>query len=135
MDFMKKVEDVMSVVAKKATEVKEISKIKYSVYDLKNDVRKLYLEIGKQAYQELKDNPAMSEGLQMKFQIVEAKLARIRTLEEKESKVRNMGEEIPCPVCGRICEIQEDFCSGCGASLVEEVETEVSVKDVSEEEV
>ena len=130
MDFRKKVEDVIAVVGKKAVEVKEISKIKYSVYDLKNDLRKLYLEIGKQAYQELKNDPSISEDLQMKFQIVEAKLARIRTLEEKESKVKNMGEEVACPVCGRVCEIQEDYCSACGSPLVEEVETEFPEEEV-----
>lgn len=126
MDFMGQVEKTVNLVAKKANEVKEISKIKYSVYDLNNDVKKLYSEIGKSVFEELRESMALTEDIRMKCEILEAKLAKIEALKEKEKAVRSAKGMLRCAVCGEDCAEDLNFCPVCGASLAEEFEGEVS---------
>ena len=75
MDFKKidwkgQVEKTLGFVTKKAGEVKEISKIKYQVFDLNNDVKKLYFEIGKKVFEEMGMSSALPEDVLMKCEIL-----------------------------------------------------------------
>ncbi len=134
MDFMGKVEKAIGRVAKKATEVKEISKIKYSVYDLNQDVKKLYTEIGKKVYQEMRESSALTEDIRLKCEIVEAKLARVAALQEKEAMLRDEADLVYCPICGQECDVKVNFCPVCGSSLVQEVKAEVSAEEIPQDE-
>ncbi len=133
MDFKQQVEKTINQVARKANEVKEISKIKYSVYDLNSDIKKLYTEIGQLVYDELKGSSALTEDIQIKCDIVEAKLAKIKALKAKENQVKNNKGEINCPVCGYACPSHTSVCSRCGADLVSEVEPEFSAYENNSE--
>ena len=129
MDFMQelkgKVEKTVNLVAKKAVEVKEISKIKYNVYDLNADVKKLYSEIGRSVYEQLRESATLPEDIRLKCEIVEAKLAKIAALRAKEGKIRSDEGELLCPVCGEPCDIDLDVCPVCGAELVQAVEADL----------
>lgn len=126
MDFIEQVKRTASgvahTVAEKSGEIMEISKIKYAVYDLNNDIKKLYTEIGKLVYEELRGDQVLTEDMQIKCEIIEAKKAKIAALLAKEKKVRH---GVTCPVCGQECENNTNFCSHCGAELAVKVEAEV----------
>ncbi len=125
IDWKGQVEKTLGFVTKKAGEVKEVTKIKYQIFDLNNDVKKLYSEIGKKVYEEMGMSPALPDDVLMKCEILEAKLAKIAALQAKESKIAEGDVDIICPVCSNLCDIEENFCPVCGAALVEEVEAEV----------
>ncbi len=125
IDWKGQVEKTLGFVTKKAGEVKEVTKIKYQLFDLNNDVKKLYSEIGKKVYEEMGMSPALPDDVLMKCEILEAKLAKIAALQEKESKIAEGNVDIVCPVCGNLCDVEENFCPVCGAALIEEVEAEV----------
>ena len=128
MDFMGQVEKTVAHAKKKANELKEISKIKYGVYDLGQDVKKLYAEIGKKVYENLRNDSTLPEDIKMKCDILEAKLAKIESLRAKESYVKNNPEGIYCPSCGRFCDLGVNFCPSCGTELAETVEAEVNTE-------
>ncbi len=125
IDWKGHVEKTVSFVAKKAGEAKEITKIKYQIFDLKGDVKKLYSQIGKLVYEEMGLSPALPDDVLMKCDILEAKLAKIAALQEKAGQISEKKVEIVCPVCGNVCTVDEDVCPACGASLIENVDAEV----------
>ena len=123
--------DVAQKVAKKSTELVEVSKVKYEIYDLNADIKKLYTEIGKQVYAQMKDSGVLSEDVQMKCEIIEAKAAKIEALKRKE---KDLKKQITCPVCKRECTENVDVCPYCGADLAVSVDAEVvQVEEQTEE--
>lgn len=125
IDWKGKMEKTVNFVTKKAGDAKEMTKIKYQIFDLKGDVKKLYSEIGKLVYEEMGMSPALPDDVLMKCDILEAKLAKIAALREKASKISEKNVEIVCPGCGNSCSVDEDTCPDCGASLIEDVDAEV----------
>lgn len=125
IDWKGHIEKTVDFVTKKTGEAKEITKIKYQIFDLKKDVKKLYSEIGKLVYEEMGMSPALPDDVLMKCNILEAKLAKITALQEKAETISEKKMDIVCPVCGNICSVEEDACPACGASLIENVEAEL----------
>ncbi len=125
IDWKGQVSKAVGFVAKKAGEVKEVSKIRYQIFDLKGDVKKLYSEIGKQVYEEMGMSPALPDDVLMKCDILEAKLAKIEALREKASTIADKDVDIICSGCGAVCSVAEDSCPECGAPLFEEVDAEL----------
>lgn len=132
IDWKGQAEKTVKFVAKKAGEAKEITKIKYQIFDLKGDVKKLYSQIGKLVYEEMGLSPALPDDVLMKCDILEAKLAKIAALQEKADKISEKSVEIVCPACGTVCAVEEDVCPACGTSLIENVDAEV--EEIEEEE-
>lgn len=130
MDFLnqlkKNASEVAQTVAEKSSEVVEISKIKYAVHDLSKDVKKLYFELGKLTYSELKDSSELTEDMSIKCEIIEAKLAKIETLKKKEAQVRN---SLTCPECGKECGKTDERCPYCGADIAVSVDAEYETEE------
>lgn len=128
MDFFEQVKnktvDVAQTVAQKSGEVVEISKIKYAIFDLNNDIKKLYSEIGKLVYLEAGDSTEYSEGVLMKCEIIRAKKAKIASLNAKAERVKT-GNSFTCPDCGRECGDADSACPYCGGDMTVEVVGEV----------
>ena len=86
MDFMenlkKAVTDTAQTAVKKTEKFVEDSKTKYSIYDLKNDIEKLYTEIGNEVYRSYKADENISE-------FIESKCAEIDSLNEKIEELKN----------------------------------------------
>lgn len=133
MDFMENVKNIVAdtaeTVAKKSGELLETSKLKYAIFELKNDVRKLYGEIGKLTYQSMTGGEDYMEEVQMKCDIVQAKLAKIDALNARETSV-----DPCCPTCGKTAKSGEKYCSGCGASLAVDVSCDVDESDIEDAE-
>lgn len=130
MDFLnqlkKSASEVAQTVAEKSSEVVEISKIKYAVHDLSKDVKKLYFELGKLTYSELKDSSELTEDMSIKCEIIEAKLAKIEALKKKEAQVRN---SLTCPECGKECGKNDERCPYCGADIAVSVDAEYETEE------
>lgn len=130
MDFLnqlkKNASEVAQTVAEKSSEVVEISKIKYAVHDLSKDVKKLYFELGKLTYSELKDSSELTEDMSIKCEIIEAKLAKIEALKKKEAQVRN---SLTCPECGKECGKTDERCPYCGADIAVSVDAEYETEE------
>ena len=86
MDFIenlkKAVTDTAQTAVKKTGKFVEDSKTKYSIYDLKNDIEKIYTEIGSEVYRSYKADENISE-------FTESKCAEIDSLNEKIEELKN----------------------------------------------
>ena len=128
MEFFEQIKnktiDVAQTVFQKSNDAVEISKIKYAIFDLSNDIKKLYSEIGKLVYTEAADSAEYSEGVLMKCEIIRAKKAKIEALKAKVERVKK-GSTYTCPDCGRECGESESGCPYCGSDMTVEVMGEI----------
>lgn len=124
MDFLENVKSIMAdtakVVVKKSGELVEASKTQYFVIELKNDIRKLYSEIGKLTYSAIEEGEDHTEDIRTKCAIISAKLAKIDALKSKEVE-----SGVVCPSCGRTSDFDEDYCPSCGEDMTVDAEAEV----------
>ena len=127
MDFVENVKTAVTntaqTVVKKSNELVELSKQKYAVYDLKNDIKKLYAEIGQLIYEGLHNGEEMSEEVRIKCEIIDAKKAKISAL---EAMMNHAEGRATCPSCGQDCRADVNFCPHCGAHMTVEVHAEVN---------
>lgn len=134
MEFLEQIKqtaaEVAQKVAQKSSELVEVSKIKYEIYDLNGDIKKLYSEIGKLVYAQMRENDGLPEAIQMKCEIIEAKVAKIEALKRKE---KDLKQHMTCPECGKECAESDDVCPYCGASLAVSVDAEVMQDEASDE--
>lgn len=110
------VSDAAQVVGKKSGELIEASKIKYAVFELKGEIRKLYNEIGKLEYQSFADGVDNDDEIKLKCGIIKAKYAKIRVLESNAADI-----EFKCPKCGCPNSADAEYCSSCGADMTVDV--------------
>ncbi len=91
MDFMENVKDVAesvksvakdtaAVVAKKTGEIVEASKVQYMMFELKNDIKKLYAEIGRLTYLALEEDEENTQEIKDLCDITAAKIAKLKVL-------------------------------------------------------
>jgi len=82
VDNLKKaITDTAGIAAKKTGEFVENSKTKYSIYDLKNEIEKLYLKLGEEVYKSYKSDESIVD-------FVESKCAEIDSLNEKIAQLK-----------------------------------------------
>lgn len=128
MDFLEQVKntaiDVAQAVAQKSTEVVELSKIKYAIFDLKADIKKLYTEVGHLVYREFEESSEYSSEVMEKCQVIKNKMAKIAALKAQAEAVKN-GSEFYCPECGRECGEKDEVCPFCGSDIAVDVIADV----------
>ncbi len=124
MNFLENVKEVVAdtaqTVAKKSGELVDKTKTSYAIYDLNNDIKKLYNEIGRLTYLSIEEEEDHTDSIKMKCDIIKSKLARIETLKTQT----NFGG-FKCPVCGKPSDSSADFCPSCGANMTVDVECDV----------
>lgn len=108
---------VASTVAEKSVELKDSAKVKYKIYELKSDVKKLYFEIGKLTYGAAANGADNSEDLKQMCATVTEKLAKIEQLENGVGDV-----EFRCPNCGMTTSGLHYNCPNCGSDMTEEID-------------
>lgn len=125
MEFFENVKNVVSeatqTVVKKSGEFIDASKTKYAIFDLKNDINKLYAEIGRLTYMSVEEGEDHSDSVKMKCEIIKSKLARIDVLNNNSDR-----SDFKCPFCGKPSDNTMSFCPSCGADMTVDVECEVS---------
>ncbi len=90
MDFLSNVKkmftDTTKTVAKKTGELVETSKTKYSIYDAKNDIEKIYTDIGREIYAGYKEDRNVAEFIEEKCKEIDALVEKMETLKDKLEK-------------------------------------------------
>ena len=126
MDFFENVKNVVEstaeVVAKKSGELFETSKIRYSVYDLNAEIKKLFNTLGELVYTNYKSGEDAEERISELCGQIDAKYKEIAALKEQLSEIKN---EVTCPVCGQSCRYDTNYCPNCGSELAVPVSGEV----------
>lgn len=124
MDFLENLKNVVTettqTVVKKSGEFVDASKTKYAIFDLNNDIKKLYSEIGKLTYLSVEKEEDHTDSIKMKCEIISAKLARIDALKNSTKE-----GSFKCPFCGKPSDSSMNFCPSCGADMTVEVDGEV----------
>lgn len=84
MDNLKKaVSDTASVAARKTSEFVEKSKTKYSIYDLKNEIEKIYTQLGEEVYKSYKSDESIADFVENKCAEIDALNSKIAELNKK----------------------------------------------------
>ena len=112
--------DVAHVVAEKSGELVEATKVKYTIFELKSDIKKLYSEIGRLTYQAVEAGEDNTESVRMKCDIVTAKLAKIEALKSSSGMA-----DFVCPNCGRKADVADTYCPSCGEDMTVDADVEV----------
>ena len=82
-NLKKAAEKTANTVVKKTGEIVEDSKTKYSIFDLNNDIEKVYTEIGKEIYAGYKEDRNVAEFIEEKCQAIDKLNAEIEELKRK----------------------------------------------------
>ena len=90
MEFLENIKKITRDTAqsglKKAEELVKKSKVKYSVYDLKNEIEQRYIQLGKAVYNSYKTDENISEFVESKCAEIDAVIEqKTHLLEEMES--------------------------------------------------
>lgn len=104
----------VDVASRKATDVMETTKLNLQIFDLNSEIDQLYKELGKMLYDTHIGIEADAEEMQVKLVLLDEKRDEVETIREK---LKNMKAVTQCPNCGKSCEKEDVFCSGCGAQL------------------
>ena len=75
--------DVTYKVVKKTEDIVETSKIKYRIYDLKNEVKKIQTEIGKEVYSAYAEEREVSGDIEDKCRELDELYEKIEALSEQ----------------------------------------------------
>ncbi len=108
-------------VVKKSGEVVGYSKLKYTIYDVKNSIKDLEAEIGKAVYKSYKDETPLNETVKEKCEEID-KLSE--QLKEYNEQLENFKSVIKCPSCGKSVKDSCSYCPSCGTKLAEDKEAE-----------
>lgn len=73
----------IDVAAKKTGEIVEDSKTKYSIFDLKNEIYKIYTEIGSEVYAAYKEDRSVGDEVEAKCAKIDEINAEIEELRKK----------------------------------------------------
>lgn len=116
-----------NAIAEKTVEIKDASKTKYRIYELKSDIKKMYFAIGKLTYAEKIDGKDNSEDVSQLCMMIKEKKDKIIQLQN------GMGDiEFKCPSCGKATSGANAHCPSCGASMTTQATAETD-SDIFEE--
>ncbi|MBQ2932421.1 MAG: zinc-ribbon domain-containing protein [Clostridia bacterium] len=82
-NLKKAAENTFHTVTKKTGEFVEDSKTKYSIFDLKNEIEKVYTEIGKEIYLASKEDRNVADFIENKCADIDKLNAEIEELQKK----------------------------------------------------
>lgn len=82
-NLKKAAENTFHTVTKKTGEFVEDSKTKYSIFDLKNEIEKVYAEIGKEIYLASKEDRNVADFIENKCAEIDKLNAEIEELQKK----------------------------------------------------
>ncbi|MEG1880276.1 MAG: zinc ribbon domain-containing protein [Oscillospiraceae bacterium] len=127
MDFLENVrivlENATKVVVKKSGEIIDSSKIKYAIFDLNSDIKKLYSEIGEAVYNSRYTDADASDKVEELCQSIKEKQDEIIKL---GIRLDDINDSVACPSCGKSCKIDTNFCPYCGGEIAVTVNAEVN---------
>lgn len=104
-------------VAKKSSELVELSKIKLNILGTKSSIDEQFKKLGELVYSsQREDSLDVTEKLEDVFAKIDSLYEKLAELEETSAQVSN--KKI-CPACKKVNVADAEFCSHCGADLTE----------------
>lgn len=104
-------------VAKKSSELVELSKIKLSIISTKSSIDEQFKKLGELVYSSQRDD---SFDVSLKLEDVFAKIDKLyEKLAELEEASAQVSNKKICPDCKKVNVADAEFCSHCGADLTE----------------
>lgn len=128
MDFLNKLAETLTdtgkVVAQKAKDAAEVSKITNQISVEENRINAAYLSIGKRFYEE--NAGAVMEAYINDFSVINDSKAKIQNLKEQLKQLKGVCR---CSQCGNEVPSTFSFCNFCGAKMLVEEPEEENVVD------
>ena len=109
----KKLGDVGQNVSQQAKNFAEITRINGKISDNKQQISKLYENVGRKYYEKHKDDPDADES-----EVLSQIAGLYAEIEEYESKIISIKGTVRCPKCGADVAIGSTFCNVCGEKMV-----------------
>ena len=138
MDFFnklsKKTNEVYKGAKEKTVKISEEIKLKNKISEMKDKIKKEYLEIGKEVYAKISNGEEPSkDDITPRCEEISRLNEEIEKLETNILALKNIKK---CVSCGAELEANAEFCSKCGASQpkIEKVEVEVAEEEPAEAE-
>lgn len=116
-DVVINVKSAAEVVGKKAGQLVDISKLRINVSELNNEINKRLIELGQYVYDQKKDGEIDENVIQEKIAEIDDLHGQLSTVVQEMGVIQN---KIACPVCGKQCPTNAEFCAYCGAKLPKE---------------
>ena len=135
MDFFdklsKKMGEVYQGAKTKTEEVSQEFKIRTKITEKKSAIEKMYTEIGKVVYEDIKDNKDVSRDVVVeKCNMITAYTEEIARLEAEMLKVKNIRI---CESCKAEIDYKMEFCPKCGSKQPSNVEVKEEAPSTAEE--
>lgn len=136
MDFFnklsKKTNEVYKGAKEKTVKISEEIKLKNKISEMKDKIKKEYLEIGKEVYSKVSNGEDVSkEDIAPRCDEISRLNDEIKKIETSILALKNIKK---CVNCGENLEANDEFCSKCGTAQpkVEEVKVEVTEEEPTE---
>lgn len=110
--FKETVSDTSKMVAQKAKDVAEVTKLNGQISSEEAKIKEAYLAIGKRYFEE--NMGEISDAYINDFTIINEAKARISELQEQIKTIKGV---FACPNCGAEVTTDSAFCSSCGAKV------------------
>ena len=108
-------------VGRKAGQLVDVSKLRIGAAEVNAEITKRYEILGQYVYDNCRQALAIDpEAVGKMTEIDELKAQATAIAKELNDKTNKLA----CPVCGKLCNNVDAFCSGCGAKLVVEPQPE-----------
>lgn len=104
---------------KKATDIADSSVLAISAGNIKNEIEKKYMELGRIYYNESKSGTLDSDDLEDLTGEIDILMDQLNAIRAKRASLRN---KKVCPKCKRSVPKDSSFCNKCGAPLYDESE-------------
>ncbi|MBE7064036.1 MAG: zinc ribbon domain-containing protein [Clostridia bacterium] len=115
MDFWENLKDKVThaghTVAKKSTELVEITKLKVAITDTETTIDKTLRNMGEALYEAYKTGAESYTSLEESCEEIDAAYAKI---EELRARIAELKDVKACPACKKEMEKDALFCSACG---------------------
>ena len=112
-DVKKVVVEGAQKVAKKSGEALEYGKIKYAIYDIQNDINKIFTQMGQAAYEAHKGGD-IGDDITQKCELIDEKKHMINELQSDLAALKNSKK---CDGCGKFVKKEDAYCPACGAGV------------------
>ncbi len=114
-ETLDKAKELFAVAKQKTDETVTIGKKKYEISVLEGKIKRLYTELGKNAFSYLAENGDLPP--QIRALTEEIKSAK-ESLETQRAELVKMQSKRICPKCAAVVEDNSNFCNVCGEKLV-----------------
>lgn len=115
-ETMQKAKSVINTAYQKTSAAVTLQKQKIDLAGLENKLVKAYADLGKLAFEKIKDTEQEDTAMSVAVSEVKARLFDVEQLSEKIGKAQG---KISCPSCGSVIASDSIYCNVCGKRLDE----------------